>query len=309
MSEALLLTAPELAAMRAGTFQHEFPNYFTGHRLQTNGMIGVANAMEWHAADEPEIFTVNGAPANFNDHHINFFFADLLWSDIPAGQRTLDRIAEEVGRLGGLMHINHPYMHTGSNHSAARSSDANIVARYVELFMAHESIVGTEILMGQDGFTLNDRILWDNILKETMPQGRFVWGFSNDDSHSLSANGHHWNVMLMPELTEAALKVSMQTGAFYAIARRDRSASINVNGTVGGIRPGISNIVINDANSTITISATNYNRIEWIADGNHIHTGATLNIHSYSNEINSYVRAVIIGDGVAYTQPFGISVR
>jgi hypothetical protein len=305
--EAALLTAEEVSAIRDGTFQNKFPDLFTGQRQQTNGMIGMGSSMEWEATNEPDVIAVNGDAISFRNHHLNSFFANLLWNDVPSGQRTIAKIANEVGKLGGLVFLNHPNRYTDSDTDATRSSDANIVRRYAELYMAHESIVGLEIVNRQDASSLNDRILWDNILKITAPQGRFAWGFSNDDAHSLSNNGHSWNVMLMPELSETALKTSMQTGAFYAVARRDRN--ISVNGSTTGKRPSINNIVIDDAKGTITISATDYSRIEWIADGKLIHTGTTLDTYSYLGAgINSYVRAVVIGSGVAYTQPFGITL-
>ncbi|MCL2665570.1 MAG: hypothetical protein FWE82_08155, partial [Defluviitaleaceae bacterium] len=49
-------------------------------------------------------------------------------------------------------------------------------------------------------------------------------------------------------------------------------------------------------------------KIEWIADGIVVHTGNSIDVAAVDG-INSYVRAELVGAfGVAYTQPFGITV-
>jgi hypothetical protein len=93
-----------------------------------------------------------------------------------------------------------------------------------------------EIINKWDNESINDRILWDQILMQTMPQGRPVWGFSNDDSHSLSGNGHAWNVMLMSTLDESAVRVSMETGAFYGVSHIDRPHGINTDVNVAAVQ-------------------------------------------------------------------------
>jgi uncharacterized repeat protein (TIGR02543 family) len=328
-----VLSAPEMTAINAGTY--------TGLRTNSNGMISMGGSNEWTASNEPVVNLVGSGTANFSGHHINTFFANLPQASIIAGERTLANIIGAAQTRGGISHLNHPGRYTGAQHEPERSSDANIIERYVDLFTRFPSLVGMEIINKWDGESVNDRILWDNILKETMPQGRFVYGFSNDDSHSLSGNGHAWNVMLMPTLTPAATKTSMETGAFYGVSRIDRHYGINDKlgagetatpgapeqttasatqysggthndmalGLLAQTVPSISNITVNEENGTITITGSDYEKIEWIADGKVIYTGATLNIGNHS-EINSYVRAVVIGEhGIAYTQPFGIKLR
>jgi hypothetical protein len=185
------------------------------------------------------------------------------------------------------------------------------------------SLVGMEIMNRHDNETRSDRILWDNILMSTMPYGVTVWGFSNDDSHGVDETGFNYNVMLLPELTEEATRAAIETGAFYAVGRVDRRLNVNdthrntgeVIQTTGGAEtsylytemttPGISNIVV--SGNTITIIGTNYDVIEWVADGVIIAQGNTIDLGNHANQVNSYVRAHIIGDGgVAYTQPFGV---
>lgn len=84
-----------------------------------------------------------------------------------------------------------------------------------------------EIINKIDNESRYDRILWDNILKVMMPEGRNVWGFSNDDTHSLNATGYSFNMMLMPELTIASTREAMENGTFYAVSRVSRVDGIN----------------------------------------------------------------------------------
>ena len=320
------LTSADLAAINAGTYAGRSPGTYDGTRSKSNGMIGMGGSNEITASNE----TFNGGGSNFNGHHINAFFAEYTTESVANGQRTMANILAKVEELGGITHINHSGRYTGGQNNASQSSNPAIIQKYVELFMAYPSCVGMEIINKWDGESVNDRILWDNILKQTMPQGRPVWGFSNDDSHSLSGNGHAWNVMLMPALNREETKTAMETGAFYGVSRIDRQYGINGNTPgapaqttttdtmySGGINndmalgllaqdalPSISCVTV--TGNTITIIGADFDLINWIADGVVIAVGNSIDVSKYSR-INSYVRAELVGKtGVAYTQPFGV---
>jgi hypothetical protein len=179
--------------------------------------------------------------------------------------------------------------------------------------MAYPSLVGMEIVNKQDDESRSDKILWDNILTQTMPNGRFVWGFANDDTHSVGATGFAWNVMLMPELTQSQTRTAMETGAFYTVSRIDRREGINAL-NLALTTPSITNIVVEG--NTITITGADYDVIEWISGVdattgmvNVIATGASIDVSNYADVIeNNYVRAQLKSqNGIAYTQPFGVN--
>lgn len=256
--------------------------------------------------------------------HINSFFADF---NNNAGATMAGTIAS-VQELGGITHINHPGRYTGGKvggaDGAAASSDPDTVQKYVDLFQQYPSCVGMEIVNKIDNESRSDRILWDNILEKTMPEGRSVWGFSNDDAHSTNAVGYSWDVMLMPGLSMGDVRTSMETGAFYAVSRVSRIDGINAtlpdgsampgSGTSSTLylldqpTPGISDITVDQGENSITVTGQNYDTIEWIADGTVIATGATLDLNSHENEIHSYVRAQLMSNtGIAFTQPFGVT--
>ena len=283
----------------------------TGAGRAGNGMIGIFPANEQSAVD-----------------HINSFWASYNNTG-QGGLTAVDKMSETFGiveQSGGISHINHPGRYTGGANSndavsMAASNNPDNVQKYVNFFMTYPSCVGLEIINKIDGESKSDRILWDNILKQTMPEGRSVWGFSNDDSHSLDATGYSWNVMLMPALNAKETRISMEEGSFYAVSRVSRLDGINryypnmteIPGSGVGSTlyllsqstPGISNISVSE--STITITGTDYDVIEWIADGKVIATGATIDLNDHKGEINSYVRAQLKSDtGIAFTQPFGV---
>ena len=260
-----------------------------------------------------------------------------MWADFNntarGGMTAEQKMVEIIGTAeakSGIAILAHPGRFTGGQNAdltagAAASNHPVQVKKYVDLFTAFpNSLVGMEIMNRLDNETRSDRILWDNILMQTMPKGRNVWGFSNDDSHGLGETGFNCNVMLLPELTTDATRKALETGAFYAVASVDRRLEVNnfdSNGNVmpgGGnattaylytemTAPGISSIVVKDG--SIMIEGTNYDYIGWVADGTEIARGNTINLNDHSRQVNSYIRAHIVGQGgVAYTQPFGIIV-
>jgi len=298
------LTPAERDAILDGTFAGPFPGIYTGSRTQENGMIWLSNANE-----------------QSRTQHINTFWAPF--SNVIGD--TMEATLAQTEALGGVAILNHPGRYTGGMAGGvtgiAASNNPGHIARYVELFDRFPVALGFELFNRLDNESRSDRILWDNVLTELMPYGRPVWGFSNDDSHSMEQAGYNWNVMLLPELTEAATKTAMETGAFYMVSRVTRGVAptepgINNTGIPSGgtadtihmlsqTTPGIDNIEVGV--DTITLTGRDYTEIEWIADGEIIATGASLDLTAYEDYINSYVRAQLRSAyGIAMTQPFGI---
>jgi len=295
------LTTEEKEAIYAGTYTGPFPAPFPQlRRQQANGMISIPAANEQSRVS-----------------HINTFWAPFNNSLLDSMQSVLRTTTE----LGGLAIINHPGRYTGGRHGGERgeaaSNDPANIARYRYLFLEFDVALGMEIFNRLDRETRSDRILWDNLLMELMPYNRPVWGFSNDDSHSLICVGYNWNALLMSELTADAARVAMETGAFYAVTRVARREGVNADQPdrasedtlflLDQSTPRITNITADGF--YITITGENVDRIEWIADGRVIHTGSTLNLrdHYYRDIRHNYVRAQLVSEtGIAMTQPFGI---
>lgn len=252
--------------------------------------------------------------------HINTFQVD--WNN-EFGATMADTLFQAESR-GGFSHINHMGRYTGFRKGIDVSNDPANIQKYVDLLRAYPSTVGMEIINKLDNESRWDRILWDNILMELMPEGRNVWGFANDDTHSVHATGYAFNMMLMPELTIEATRDSMESGTFYSVSRISRVDGINAtypdgtdmagSGNSGTLymleqsTPSISNIEVDQDENSIVIEGADYDVVEWIADGEVIATGNFIDLNDYQDQVNSYVRAQLKSDtGIAFTQPFGVT--
>ena len=215
----------------------------------------------------------------------------------PPGPAIHDSL-DQVQAKNGLAHVNHPGRYTGG-----QSSNQWYINQYVDIFMAYDRCVGMEIINKRDNESWNDRFLWDNINAITIPQGRFVWGFSNEDTHSNNDTGYSFNIMIMPELTVAAFEAAMLSGSFYAVARVAWSEGVN-NQDRNAQTPIIHSVT--GTERAITITAEHYSRIDWIATGSaKVAEGETFRLPVA--DIGNFVRANVIGPGgIAFTRPWHI---
>jgi hypothetical protein len=251
-----------------------------------------------------------------------------------SGKDSITKVLKASTAAGGINYIHHPGRYTGGGYEKDSAAGATIsnnqtyIDKYVKI-LKETSALGMEIMNKLDNESKSDRVFYDNILKALAPEKRNVWAFSSDDSHSQDEIGYSFNVMLLPELTQAATIESMKKGAFYAVARVDRREGIHIRTPAGKETPNrgepatlvwlnqpvpnIKKIEVNKESGIITITGEDYDIIEWIADGvkilseNRIPAGNTLNLNDskYTGKIGRYVRAHLKSStGIAYTQPF-----
>jgi len=207
-------------------------------------------------------------------------------------------------RRGGISFINHPGDWIKSENDPAAAEDPANVNFYVGIFRDYPSCLGMEAYNGSvSGATRYDRVLWDQILLRLMSEGRPVWGFANDDSHSLGEIGRTAEMLFMPANTPENIRACLESGAFLACSRNDRVLGIEGDKTVPF--PSVTNIVVNG--NTITLTTSDTTKVEWIADGKVIFVGDTIDLEFCARHITCYVRAQLTGPGgIATTQPFGV---
>ena len=236
-------------------------------------------------------------------NHVNGFFCGAFQGDWGEEEDYISPI-KATHEAGGISFIAHPGDFYSINGNRERAEDYDYLKIYIEPLLEYESCVGVEIFNERDTVAGADRILWDNILMYTIPRGKVVWGFSNDDSHVIENIGVTAEIMLMTELSNEALRTAMENGTFFACSRIARNElGDEFEGT--GEYAKIERINVDEEQDIITVTANNYETIEWISDGEIIATGNTFNLRENSSKLGSYVRFQIKNEGgIVMSQPF-----
>jgi hypothetical protein len=187
----------------------------------------------------------------------------------------------------------------------------DVAEYYAGFFERHPRLVGMEVLNGtmQAREYPLDRELWDILLTRLMP-GRPVWGFANDDMHSLTQLGRDSITLLMQAVDEESVRRALDNGTFTFASTRVRPE-----GGDGSVPPPRLERVGHDAGSgTLTLAATSGgaplpdSAYAWIAAGKTVQTGPVF-AYRAAGATNGYVRAEITGPGgTLYTNPFGFRV-
>lgn len=253
--------------------------------------------------DVPLGIEMNGVVMRKN--HINGFFCGYgqgMWGI----EEDYETPVAETEKAGGISFINHPGDFYAAHKDITRASDPENLKVWADIFMKYKSCVGIEVHNERDTVARYDRIIWDNLLMYTVPRGRVIWGFSNDDSHFLSTIGLTADMMLMPENTTENLRTAMENGTFFACSTISKvELGDDFRGT--GDYAKVNRITVDEENDIISAditSSTDY-VVEWVADGVVIATGDSINLRDYSEEIGSYVRFQVKNEGgILLSQPF-----
>ncbi len=220
-----------------------------------------------------------------------------------------------------------------------------VVNKFANLLTEYHSCLGIDVNSKGDYRTRYDRKLWDILLQKVVPTGRNVYALATSDAHNSGIINSGYTLMCMPKKDLSSLRTAMETGAFFAcsyylgsIAELNawtselREANIGLaladkfeamsnkileeeaaNGKQSSkysfdqnaVTPKVTSIVVDDDEDSITINTKDAYMVHWIADGEILTTGNTIDLDDYSDKIGSYVRAEIIGEGgVMYTQAF-----
>lgn len=219
-----------------------------------------------------------------------------------------------------------------------------VVDKFANILEKYPACLGIDVNSKGDYRTRYDRKLWDLLLQRVVPTGRNVFGLATSDSHNEGIINSGYTLMCMPEKTIPELKTAMKDGAFFAAsyymgskaelqswAEELKAAGVGLEladsfaetyskiveeENAGkqrtifafdqeAVTPKVKAVSVDDVEDTITISTRDAYMVHWIADGKVIATGNTIDLDDYSDDIGSYVRAEIVGEGgVIYTQPF-----
>ncbi len=187
------------------------------------------------------------------------------------------KVLNEIQKDSGFAIISHPNWEEDFNHCPQ------------ELLEEWDSYTGIEIYNGivrrlPGNPCATDR--WDLLLS----QGKYVWGYANDDAHWEENFGVAWNVVPVENLLLEDILNALKKGNFYAST-------------------GVEIQKITVDTNTISIMSSNAKKIAVIVDyGRRIKEiyGSSISFEVNENFPYSYIRFELWGEGEtqAWTQPF-----
>lgn len=289
------LSEEQYKAIKSGTYRTE-----KNTRTKKRGLQDVPGAIECN------MFTLM-------KNHVNGYFTDNAYEGVQGLEFDYEIPLQLIEKSGGISHINHP---TDLLQAKKRPGCADIpenIEFFAVLLRRYQSCLGIEVLNMYDIPNRSDRILWDNLLKELIPQGRTVFGFANSDAHDVTQVDTAFMDFILPEYSLQALRRAMETGSFFAVARYAKN-ELGENFEGKGEVPQVIKIEVDDKTDTIAITGKHCSTIEWIADGKMIQSDSItqdgeitsiISLNNYTETISCYVRAQLKGTGgICMTQAF-----
>ena len=236
-------------------------------------------------------------------NHINgYFMNDSRAEGVMGTEGDFETMIKMIEDAGGVSHINHPGDWLGSAGDESIARDPGNVQFFADLLRRYPSCLGIEVYNAFDRPTSNDRVLWDELLKVVIPEGRNVWGFGNNDAHNLNDIDTAFMDFVMPSFSQENVRTAMENGTFFAVSRYEDGERIGDEGAY----PMVTCIIVDEEADTITIVGKDCDKINWIADGNVIQStttsvngvvSSTIRLRAHSDEISCYVRAELQGSG------------
>jgi hypothetical protein len=212
-------------------------------------------------------------------HHTGSFFSNYM------GSLSEEESLDSVTAKNGIAILFHPGRYKYP------------VQWYSNLYSEYDHLVGQEVFNQGDKYPVC-RPMWDSLLTVTMPE-KPIWGFSNDDMHTIDQLGRNWNLFVLPERTQEWVRKGMTEGRLFFVYAP--------NGHDGTPPPKVESVKVNNLKKTIKINAVGQDSVLWISVGKVVSKGNVFNLKNTAF-VEKYVRAEIYGQNgiIVGTQPFGI---
>ena len=319
------LTEEEYQAYQDGT--NENRSYVTEGgieltRTKTNGMLDVPKGIELNMATP------------IADCHLTGYFSDY-GQGLAGVFGDYETPSEKVREAGGISFLSHvgEYVYTDkdSENYVGQPVDEYYANKFARLFIDNQgSSLGMGINSASDAHTRCDRILYDQILQKTIPNGVVPWANTFADSHDELSVNDAYTMSWMPELTMEAFRTCLVKGQFFSVSHFSNGVELNGMEEIPGFdesevlesmsylrddTPQIKRITVNEEADTITVEAVNATQITWISNGNVLKREeltdgrATIDLDDDfgENEVYLYLRFYITGDnGICYANPMVI---
>ena len=295
-------------------------------RTNENGMIDVPKGIELNMATP------------FADCHLTGYFSDYGQglAGVFGDYETPSKGVREAGGLSMLSHVGeYVYIDKDSEKHVGKKIDEYYVNKFARIFLDNKgSSIGMGINSATDAHTRCDRILYDQILQKTIPNGVVPWGYTFSDSHSESSVNDAYTMVMMKDFDTDNFRSSFEKGLCFGVSHYSNGVELNGMEEMPGFdeqkvydeklylldnTPMVTRISVDEENDTITVEGTNFDRITWVSDTNVIrreenikNNTATLNLHASDlyTQPYLYVRFYLTGEnGICYSQPFVLNVE
>lgn len=321
MADIIPLSDEEYNAVLSGTAASE-------KRTHKNGMLDVPLGVELNMATP------------FADCHLTGYYSEYGQglAGVFGDYETPSKGVKDAGGISMLSHVGeYVYVDKDSEDHVGQKVGDYYANKFARIFLDNVgSSVGMGINSATDAHTRCDRILYDQILQKTIPNGVVPWGFSFADSHSLATENDAWTELMMDDLNLGNVRKAMVEGTSFAVSHYSLGYELNgmqeMPGYSDDLRlwddesyyfsnatPKVTRITVDEEKDTITVEGENFDRITWVSDCEVIRreeniTGgkATLDLHASDllHSPNLYVRFYITGPyGICYAQPFVIRAQ
>ena len=312
------LTDDEYEAVLSGTAPSET-------RTHRGGMLDVPLGVELNMATPVA------------DCHLTGYFSEYGQglAGVFGDYETPSRGVRDAGGLSMLSHVGeYVYPDKDSENYVGQKVDDYYANKFARIFLDNPgSSVGMGVNSATDAHTRCDRILYDQILQKTIPNGIVPWGFCFSDSHSASSSNDAWTELLMNDLTLDNVRAAMTGGTSFAVSHYSNGVELNGMPEMPGYSDGdalyddpsyylcndtpqVTRVTVDEDRGTITIEGRRFDRITWVSNGNVIRREENVTSGTATLDLNAqdllaapelYVRFYITGPyGICYAQPFVI---
>ncbi len=307
--------------------QEEYQGYLTGTassetRTHTCGMLDVPLGIELNMATP------------ITDCHLTGYFSDYGqgYAGVYGDYETPAQGVADAGGISMLSHVGeYVYPDKDSENYVGMPIDDYYPTKFARLFLDNpDSSIGMGINSATDAHTRCDRILYDQILAKTIPNGVVPWGFTFADSHNEDSLNDAYTMTLMENFTLEDFRSSMENGEFFSISHHSNGVELNGMEELPGYvesevdkssndTPMVTRVTVDNDADTITITGTNFNAITWVSNGNVIKRETDISSGTATLSLNAadlldapslFVRFYITGEnGICYSQPFVLNVQ
>lgn len=198
-----------------------------------------------------------------------------------------------VQTKGGLAYWAHPSLYVpphGWQNRFFQSSFEQAIDYYSQYLAKYDALLGVEFNQNDLDARMPEPVKVFDALLQRLYKDHDVFVFGSDDTHATTvADNATLTIVLAEELTEPAIRHALQQGHTFVGQRTE-------------VFPEFREITVDQDAMTISVDVANYDRIQWIRNGQEYGEGETID---YSDMRDTVLRfEVIAGDRRFYSQAF-----